>query len=118
VESSPSKIAASVVPAEIIIPATVAQKEYLEIVTDKRHIPEPVGGLDTQEFIRTSTQIPAEETIQELREREPTIELDHRVSPKDDLLQTTTVELISQPVEEVQVEHETSGEQQCHVFYP
>ena len=115
VETSPSKIAPSVVPAEIVIPAVVAQKEYLEILTHQRHIPESVDGLDTQEFIRTPSQVPTEETTQELRERETIVEIDHRVSPKDDVFQTT-VEFVSQPpVDQVQVERETSGEQERHI---
>jgi len=117
VETSPSEIAPSVVPAEIIIPATVAQKEYLEILTDQRHTPESVDGLDIQEFIRTPTPVPIEETTQELRERETVVEIDHRVSPKDDVFQTT-VEFISQPpVDQVQVEREISGEQQRQIFF-
>ena len=86
VEPAITEISTTVVPAEIIL---TAERENLELSTSQKFTPEPVHGLSLEELIQTVTEIPvAEEPIVELRQREVT-DLEHRVSPKDDMFVTS-----------------------------
>ena len=97
IEPAVIKTSTTVVPAEITI---TAKREDFEISTSDKFTPERVNGLALEELIQTVTEIPVvEEPVTELRQREIVTDLDHRVSPKDDVFVSSTVqETVIQPV--------------------
>ena len=97
IEPAVIETSTTVVPAEITI---TAKREDFEISTSDKFTPERVNGLALEELIQTVTEIPVvEEPVTELRQREIVTDLDHRVSPKDDVFVSSTVqETVIQPV--------------------
>jgi hypothetical protein len=105
IEPATSKVAAAIVPAEIVL---TAQKEHFNIVSTEKFVPEGVNGLNLEELIRTVTEVPiVEEAAPALRERTVDQELVHHVSPKDEVFITAAE--ATKPLDEVETLHEVVG---------